>query len=342
MSGLISINHSMLHILDFISCQNTFASQEMDMGQKSAKHYVERLCKKTLEDLDAKRGQFAQDSTFAQVMTDYFADEASFSQTSTQIAQFFASQLSYMEKPQSTDVLVVDFSQNQTDAELEQRYLGIILLESKQAYMHESGWTEQGPCNTVTKQLSVLPSPANKISSYALVNLRSLEVRFQDKPRVISGQECLLIPELLLQCSVEASTKEAFCAVTELVEEVAAEYGANTAVVLSQAKTAAKEAVMTEGELDLDLLADEVFGQNEPMAARFKEEASNRQMPTRVAMEPKAVERISRNHKIVTDTGIEITFPAEYSKSPEYITFSSGADGMISIELKNITHIENR
>ena len=129
---------------------------------------------------------------------------------------------------------------------------------------------------------------------------------------------------------------------TELVEEVAAEYGANTAVVLSQAKTAAKEAVMTEGELDLDSLADEVFGQNEPMAARFKEEASNRQMPTRVAMEPKAVERISRNHKIVTDTGIEITFPAEYSKSPEYITFSSGADGMISIELRNITHIENR
>ena len=33
---------------------------------------------------------------------------------------------------------------------------------------------------------------------------------------------------------------------------------------------------------------------------------------------------------------------AEYSKSPEYITFSSGADGMISIELRNITHIENR
>ena len=34
--------------------------------------------------------------------------------------------------------------------------------------------------------------------------------------------------------------------------------------------------------------------------------------------------------------------PAEYSRNPEYITFTSEADGTISIQLKNIGSIENR
>ena len=51
---------------------------------------------------------------------------------------------------------------------------------------------------------------------------------------------------------------------------------------------------------------------------------------------------MTRNHKIRTDTGIEITFPAEYSQNPEFIEFTSAPNGLIQIELKNIGKIENR
>ena len=51
---------------------------------------------------------------------------------------------------------------------------------------------------------------------------------------------------------------------------------------------------------------------------------------------------MARNHKIRTDTGIEITFPTEYSHNPDFIEFVSMPNGMISIELKNIGNIENR
>ncbi len=59
-------------------------------------------------------------------------------------------------------------------------------------------------------------------------------------------------------------------------------------------------------------------------------------------MEKKAAQRLARNHKIRTDTGIEITFPTEYSHNPDFIEFVSMPNGMISIELKNIGNIENR
>ena len=68
----------------------------------------------------------------------------------------------------------------------------------------------------------------------------------------------------------------------------------------------------------------------------------DRNIPERVRVDKKAAERITRNHKIRTDTGIEITFPSEYAHNPEFIEFASMPNGLISIELKNITQIENK
>ena len=48
------------------------------------------------------------------------------------------------------------------------------------------------------------------------------------------------------------------------------------------------------------------------------------------------------NHKIRTDTGIEISFPAEMLKDTEYVQFVNEPNGLISIELKNIGSIENK
>ena len=59
-------------------------------------------------------------------------------------------------------------------------------------------------------------------------------------------------------------------------------------------------------------------------------------------LEREAVRRVAKSHKIRTDTGIELTFPAEYSRNPEYMTFTSEADGTISIQIKNIGSIENK
>ena len=45
-------------------------------------------------------------------------------------------------------------------------------------------------------------------------------------------------------------------------------------------------------------------------------------VPERVPVERKQVERAAvRNHKIRTDTGIEISFPAEMGSNSEYIEF---------------------
>ena len=352
----MKINHAIVHVFDFLSCVNTFAHEEIDIADKTAKNYIARHVRKALGSIDNKHGEFSADSLFAPEMRRYFAGERDFVDLSCQIGDYIVGELSRMEKSPSTDLLVVDFedeperqSGDMSDAEIEaafagptHRYFAIMLLESKQAYMHELGRGEMGERTDIERRLAVLPNPSQKVASYAIIDLRSLSVAFQDKKRTIAGEERWLIPDGLLQCSMEASTKETFSAVTEIVEAVAEEYGTNTAVAMSKAKAYAAEAVDCDGEVELGAMAEEVFEDEPELQRRFVEAAEARELPTSVPLEREAVRRVAANHKIRTDTGIEITFPAEYSKNPEYLTFTYDADGKIAIAIKNITHIENR
>ena len=353
---MFRINHAILHVFDFVSCVNVFSEEELDLTNKNAKKYCVSHAKKALGSIDAKRGTFADDSMFAGELRSYFRGERDFIDLSVQVAQFLAAELGHMEKPESCDLLVLDFEEDApkppadaTEEEMEaaykaqrKRHFGMFLLESRQAYMHEVGSGETGGTRVdVKRHFAILPNPSQKVSSYALVDAETLAVSFADKPREISGEEHYLIPDGLLQCSSEASSKEVLDTVVRIVEEVADEYGANSAAALSKAKAA----MMSEATEESEYLAPwdlgaEVFD-DEPLQRRF-EEAVAAEVPERVPVEKKAVERVARNHKIRTDTGIEITFPSEYSTNPDFIEFISEPNGLISIELKNIGHIENR
>lgn len=352
----MKINHAILHVFDFVSCVNVYSQEELDLTGKNAKRYVTSHVKKALGNIDSKRGAFADDSMFAEELRSYFRGQREFVDLSTQVAEYIAGELGRMEKTESADLLVVDFEddpdntvRDMTEKEAEaayeargKRYFAFMLLESKQAYMHEVGYSESGAQqNGIARHHAILPNPSQKVPSFAVIESKSLSVSFCDKERTIAGENRWLIPDGLLQCSMEASSKEVFDTVTRIVEEVAEEYGANTAVALSKAKTYVSENAVESDELAPWDLGDEVF-EDEPLKKRFEEALAEEALPERVVVEKTVAQRVAKNHKIRTDTGIDITFPAEYGENPEFIEFVSGPNGLINIELKNIGRIENR
>lgn len=353
----MKINHAILHVFDFVACVNTFAQVEMDLSSKNAKNYVTRHAKRTLSNMDNKRGEFASDSMFAEELRSYFRGQRDFVDLSVQIAEYISGEMGRMEKAESTDLLVLDFEDDpdatvreMTEEEAEaaykaqgKRYFALVLLESKQAFMHETGYGEGGEVqNTIMRHRAILPNPSQKVASYAVIEAKGLGVTFCDKARTIAGDERWLIPDGLLQCSMEASGKEMFQAVQRVVEEVAEEYGANTAVAVSKAKAYVSENAQDSDEVYPEELGREVFRDDPALQKRFEEAVAEEELPERVVVERTVAKRVAKNHKIRTDTGIEITFPAEYSENPEFIEFAKSADGLMSIELKNIGRIENR
>ena len=369
------INHAILHIFDFTSCVNSFSQEELDLSNRQIKQFVTKHAKRALDSTDNMRGSFVEGSAFAEELRAYFTDRRDFVDLSTQIAQYFAAELGRQEKPVSTDLLVVDFeedaparkaaepldpesdpeagedaasdaSQAEADAmariDPAKRYFALLLMESRQAFMHVVDRGEfGGTVNDIERHYAILPSPSQKIASYAVIDLRTMAVMFSDKPREVAGEDIMLIPDGLLQCTKEASSKETLGEITRIVEEVAAEYGANTTIALAKAKDYVAERSAEEADITPEELAEEVFD-DEPIRERFVEAAEKEQIPERVAVEQRVAERVARNHKIRTDTGIEITFPSEYSRNPDFIEFVSEPNGLISIELKNIGSIENR
>ena len=85
-----------------------------------------------------------------------------------------------------------------------------------------------------------------------------------------------------------------------------------------------------------------MFADAPQVAERFDRAVDEGVLPERVVVEKAVAKRVTRTHKIRTDTGIEVTFPAEYGENAEFIEFLSTPDGRIEIALKNIGAIENR
>ena len=103
----MNINNAILHVFDFVSCVNVFAQVPMDLGNKAAKRYVTSQAKRTLSNLDSKRGTFAENSLFAEELRAYFRGERDFVGLSQQIGEFIVGELSRMDKKPSTELIVV-------------------------------------------------------------------------------------------------------------------------------------------------------------------------------------------------------------------------------------------
>jgi hypothetical protein len=187
-----------------------------------------------------------------------------------------------------------------------------------------------------------MPSTSQKIDSYAIIRCDDFSVGFLDKKRMIDGKDVYVLPDVLLQCTSLMSSKEAVKMVNQITTKIAEEHGANAAVAISKAKNYLVENAEISSSFSPIELGREVFTDSKIMQSEFEKQISEAQLPQDIRIEKSLAIRTGKNHKIKTDTGIEITFPAEYFENHEYIEFINNADGTISIELKNIGKIINR
>lgn len=334
----VKINHAILHILDFDSAVNVMSERELDFDTRAVRSFVSSHLRRARTSVDNRRASFSEESAFAGELKGYFFGDREFVDLSQQIAEFFGAELAKADKMESTDVLVADF-----DDDDDVRWFAVLLMASRTAFMHEVAREGGEVRNDIAKRYAILPGPSQKVSSYALVRASSMEAFYVDKKRKIMGEDTFIIPDGLLQCESGVSGKEVIEAVTRIVEEVAEEHGANTAVALAKAKAAVAEKVEVDEEIAPWDIAEDIFEEEPVLKERVEERVREERLPERVAVERAVVERAPvRNHKIRTDTGIEISFPAEMLKDTDYVQFVNEPNGLISIELRNIGSIENR
>ncbi len=350
---MLKVSQAILHVFDFETGSKYYSEAPLDLENRPTKSYVQRRLRKIVGNAESNHGEFAEDSGFAGELEHYLMGGAEFQGFSVQIAEWFWEELRRAEELEQVDLLVADFidtdavpvDANSTDAEVNaafdgpegKRFFAVVLLPRKQSFVHEIGGT-----NEILRMDTALPNPTAKIDTYVLVDCDSFAIDFHDKERSIGGETIQILPDKFLQCTAAASTQQVFTEVSEIVQDVAEEYGLTPAVEVGRAKAAVAQQADREEVVAPAEIGRVVFEDRPDVQQVFEERVREAKLPEEAPVRRGVANRLAKNHKIKTDTGIEITFPSDLADKPGYLDFSTGADGTISITIGNVAHIENK
>ena len=327
------INTAVLHVLDYASGNEVMSQSSLNLEDAVIEEYVTKHLNKCMNDLRIKKGYFNDDSEYLKLLKGYTDQNYNFTDFSIQAAQLLSEYLKSTAS-QSHDVLFIDYRNDDVP------YVGMLLLENQKAYTHETK-ADEVISNTILLQHSILPAPTKKLNTFALINTLTMEIQYVDNTNWNNG-DISVLPEMILDCTSEKSREEVLNEVSQVVTEVAEKCDENPTLLLSRYKNYVKNTAEENDTVSTEDLAVNVFNASEEMQDTFISASMEHEIPKEVEVPKKAVTRKMKNQKIRTDTGIELTFPTEYSENPDKIEFINNPDGTISIEIKHIAKITNR
>ena len=333
---IVTINKAILHILDFNSGVTVFSEQELDIESNSVIAFLAKHIEKAYAAPNAKSGTFHPHSRFKQQITDYLAGSLDFISFSVAAAELMYNAVAQSDVQVSTDLLFCDCSVD------DNRIIALLKCNNRVGFIHQVVQENDKLKNDIINHYAILPGPAQKLDEYAFIDAGSLDIKFIDKKREVNGQETYIIADNILECTSLPSQKETIELVNSITRLVAENHGQSTVEAAARTKSYLVENTGVSEYLDPVELGKEVFPSSPIMQEEYEREIKNAGIPETVKIDKDVAIKAGRSHRIKTDTGIEITFPADYFQNKDFIEFINNADGTLSIELKNIGSITNK
>lgn len=332
---LITIHHAILHILDFTSGLTVFSDQDLELEDSTLTFLLKHI-EKSLNDQSAKNGTFYEDSACKQKLAAYVSTELSFADFSRYVAETIYAAVAHAEEMDSADILVID-------AEIEEsRQLIIFKCNNHKGFIHQVVQTPEGIKNDIVNHCAIMPNISQRISEFAFIDLSSQAIKFTGPLYSIDGNKVCIMSEILLECAHTASPKELLKTVGQVARKVAAEYGQDDVQAVTAVKSFIAENIQSSDQIDPLAIGREVFKEHPGMQADYDKQLQSAGLTDPVQIDQEFTLKKMKNHKLKTDTGIELTIPLDYFNNTDYIEFVNNEDGTISITLKHIMNLTNR
>ncbi|MCD8181289.1 MAG: nucleoid-associated protein, partial [Firmicutes bacterium] len=315
-----------------------YSDEELDITDASINSFITKHMEKIFEDAGLRSAEFADNSGFKYHLSEYLRDESYFQTMSRFIAQRVYEGVSQSDKPDSSDLLVCDCIIN------ERPMLAVLKCDNKIGYTHQVMQDDGKVKNQIINHYAILPTTSQKISECAFINEDDFTIKYIGKRRKIDGETTDLIADVLLECIYDISPRESVNAVKKIAKKVTEENGGDAIETLSKMKEYITENVEEGGAdyIETDKVAEKIFDGKPGMREEFMEKIEKASVPQRVEVNSYVTKKLASNVKIVTDIGVELTFPAEYYQNSEYIQFINNEDGTISIQINNIGEVINK
>lgn len=334
---IVIINNAILHILDFQSGVTVFSETELGVQSDSVTSFLTKHIEKISKDSNAKSGKFFPDSAFQTQLTAYLAGEMDFTDFSRYAAERTYAAIAQSDIVESADLVICDV---QLDDE---RFVAMLKCNNKIGFTHQVVTNEDGKIrNEIINHYAILPNTSQKIDEYALINVSSLEIKFSDNKSLVDGETVFVLPEKILECTSDISPKTALNLVQAITRTISENHGHSSVAAVAKVKNFLLENAESSDCLDTLELGKELFGSSALMQEEYIYEVKKAGIPETVRVDKTLAVQKGKNHKIQTDTGIEVVFPVDYFHNKDYMEFINNPDGTISIALKNIGKILNK
>ncbi len=333
---IISIKKAILHILDANSGITVFSDAELDVSDASVNAFITKHIEKIYDDAALRSGEFTDSSGFKYHLNEYLGGNESFQQMSLFIAERVYDGISQAEKTESCDILVCHCLADERDT------IAVLKLDNKIGFTHQISQENGKIANSLINHYAILPTTSQKISECAFVRTGDLTIRYKGKNRTIDGEKTDLIGELLLECVYDISPRESANAVNKIAKRVTVENGGDSIETKAKLKKFITENAVDEEYIETDAVAEAVFDGRPVMREEFREQMEQANVPKRVEKNKYVTKKMCSNIKLVTDTGVELTFPAEYYRDSKYLEIINNEDGTISIQINNIGEVINK
>ena len=311
---MVIIDKAILHILDFNSGMTVYSDEELTV-QDSIETFLLKHIEKSWGSQDAKPGTFYDDSHCAQLIKEYLSGEMSFVPFSKELTKKLEDAFVHAEEMASSDVIVADVRID------DRRQIVIFKSNSHIGYTHQVNQTEAGIKNEIINHYSIMPNLSQKMEEFAFIDTESKEISVTAKKYTIDGNSILVFPEILLECSLTPSPKEAIKNLSKTAAKVAEAYGQDKVATEAAVKSYVTENMQNTDELDLVEAGKEIFKENPSMQADFDNAIKEAGFTEPVKMDQEATIKKMCKHKLKTDTGIELTIPSEYFDNTEFMEF---------------------
>ena len=329
----LELQKAILHVLDGRRHHIVLSDETLDLEETQIEAYVKRYVNRCRKDTRSAQASFLDESGFAEALSKYFHGELSLSAFSAMVCDDLIHYFEH-EEARSFECLFIDYREDDVP------YLAVILLEEIETLSTMSGTGEKGIRNTISFGNSALPAVSKPVGSFAVINMLNEEIRYVDENKWKDSRS--LLCEVLLKAKPGISGKKYLKTVQEIACEVADEYEESPAVVLGKVKNHIAESVKEGMTINTETLVEEVFEEQPKLAEAFRKRVEEVTLPKKIEVPAVSITPSFRKQRIRTDTGIEITFPAEYFQNNEFIEFRNHSDGTITIEIKQIGHITNK
>ena len=332
---IITLKKAILHIIAPGIDTSMYSAKELDTSDASVDAFIISHLEKLYDNATLRKGEFSANSGFKYHIKQYKEGQTDFVEFSTVIAKKLQDGIAQSEIALASDIIVCECIIK------ERRYIAVLKCDNKSGMSHRVITDSDEVKNEIISFHAILPSATQKLSECAFVDIDDFSLQFKGKSVSLNGERLNLMSEVLLECESELSVSETYSKVQSIAKKVSEEYGADTVETDALIKQAVKETPQEE-KVEVKKISEAVFSAAPQAKAEFEEKLRAAAVPESIERVEYITKKANKKIKILTDTEIEISMPAEYYKDGDNMLITRGEDGTVSIQLNNIREIINK